>query len=928
MSAPSAVHRHTPVLRSQDARGLPARRVDYHRAATEPAVRRVSLSRHDAAGQMLQQWDPRQFERLDQGEQPGPCQRTLRSLSGRTLLDQSSDGGWQLLLAADAGPVSEQWDSRTSHWHTEYDELLRPVLIRESASGQSPRSAERFAYARERRTANCRGRLVRHDDDGGSRLVTGYGLGGQVRRETRHFLTALDLPDWPATPADRDELLEPGDGATTVVIHGPLRQVLEQTDALGNRQSLRFTPNGELAGLRLFLNDGTQHSLLGDVRYDAFGQIEAQTAGNGVVSLSLHDPATGRLSQLSAHRPGRAPLQDLTYQHDPVGNLIHIEDRSQPTAHFANQRVEPVNTYAYDSLYQLIASTGREAAGAVIGPALPELAPNPGDTSRLLNYSQHYDYDASGNLLHLSHVGQHPYSHHFNVAEQSNHAVPEPGDPLAAFDANGNLRDLAPGQPLHWNARNQLHGTRQVSRDDGPDDDEHYRYGGDGLRLRKVASRLVSGRVQRSETRYLPGLERHTRPGEAFAVITAQAGRCSLRCLVWSEGSPDGSDNPQLRYSLRDPHDSSALELDDDARIISHEGWYPFGGTAWWAGRSAIEAGYKARRHSGKERDATGLYAYGLRYYAPWLARWISPDPAGDIDGLNRYRFVHNNPPTLVDHQGLNADERRYEIQPFSKMPRARAPAPASDNRLGTFVYDTLWSVKSYLNKGAGNQYGDIKGSDYRSMIFNAMARQNQETPLNDRNLVEHAMAAEAGLCDDFTLTGLFLMGTSPERPGNVPLFSASRGEHRFGLVGDPRQSDPLLFESWVTLPTVLPWSQSLLAEGADLPVDYTPRMPGEPGYAIGRQRVRALRQELYAQSPDIAQAYLQSSLDAAVLGGQVWSQVSAMKMSQGAGDHLDSVDHAAASVPMTHWPSTRRALEHALTIRDDSLRAPRLLRF
>ncbi|MDU9394293.1 RHS repeat-associated core domain-containing protein, partial [Pseudomonas sp. zfem002] len=407
--------------------------------------------------------------------------------------------------------------------------------------------------------------------------------------------------------------------------------------------------------------------------------------------------------------------------------------------------------------------------------------------------------------------------------------------------------------------------------------------------------------------------------------------RCALRCLLWSEGKPEGIANGQLRYSFDDPHGSSGLELDGQARIISHEGWYPFGGTAWWAAHSALEASYKTRRYSGKERDASGLYDYGLRYYAPWLARWINPDPAGDVDGLNRYRFVRNNPPTLVDHHGLNADERRYEIQPFSKMPKAqgstgRMVPPAADSRLAAFVYDTLWSVKSYLNKGAGNQYGDIKGSDYRSMIFNAMARQKLGDDLSDRNLVEHAMATEAGLCDDFTLTGLFLMGSASERPGNAPLFSASRGAHRFALVGDHRERDPLLFESWVTLPAIVPWSRSLLAEGADLPVDYTPRMPGEPAYAISRQRVRDLRQAFYAQSPAIAPEYLQSSLDAAVLGGQVWSQVSAIDAP--ASDRLDGTDYAAASVPLTHWASTRRALDHALAIRDDSLRAPRLLRF
>jgi insecticidal toxin complex protein TccC len=62
-------------------------------------------------------------------------------------------------------------------------------------------------------------------------------------------------------------------------------------------------------------------------------------------------------------------------------------------------------------------------------------------------------------------------------------------------------------------------------------------------------------------------------------------------------------------------------QLDAQAKLVSPESYYPFGGTSWWAGRNAIEANYKTVRYLGRERDATGLYYYGLRYYAPWLQR-------------------------------------------------------------------------------------------------------------------------------------------------------------------------------------------------------------------------------------------------------------------------------------------------------------------
>ncbi len=135
--------------------------------------------------------------------------------------------------------------------------------------------------------------------------------------------------------------------------------------------------------------------------------------------------------------------------------------------------------------------------------------------------------------------------------------------------------------------------------------------------------------------------------------LTGQAGRAGVRILHWESGKPDSIDNNQLRWSLCDNIGSASLELDADGQQISREEYYPFGGTAVWAARSELEASYKVIRYSGKERDGTGLYYYGYRYYAPWLCRWTAADPGREIDGLNLYRMVRNNPLTLSDAEGL-----------------------------------------------------------------------------------------------------------------------------------------------------------------------------------------------------------------------------------------------------------------------------------
>ena len=71
------------------------------------------------------------------------------------------------------------------------------------------------------------------------------------------------------------------------------------------------------------------------------------------------------------------------------------------------------------------------------------------------------------------------------------------------------------------------------------------------------------------------------------------------------------------------------------------------------AAKNQTEVKTKHYHYSGKEKDkCTGLDDYGMRYYAPWLGRWTSTDPAGTVDGLNLYAFVAGNPVTHEDVGG------------------------------------------------------------------------------------------------------------------------------------------------------------------------------------------------------------------------------------------------------------------------------------
>lgn len=507
--------------------------------------------------------------------------------------------------------------------------------------------------------------MIRHDDPAGSQQIHEASLSGDVLQQSRRFLLEEVLADWPLAESQRDELLEPGAGAVTRQQYSVLAESLTQTDAKGNRQRCAYSVAGQLHSAWLLLagqRESDEQVLLSAISYNAFGQVETETAGNGVVSTARYCALDGRLEHLLTRKVD-ARLQELTYGYDPVGNILSIQDDVQPVRYFNNQRIEPVSTYQYDTLYQLTTATGRESVAATQGPGLPGLQPTPVDANQLANYTQRYTYDAGGNLTRLRHVGAQSYTLEMQVAERSNRSVVKNQLELdTAFDANGNLQQLQPGQSLTWDLRNQLRKVTPVVRIEAANDDEVYAYDGDGQRVRKTRRTQAQSVMHRAEVRYLPGLElrTNTATGETLQVISVTAGRSGVRVLHWEVGKPDELTNDQVRYSLSDHLGSSSLELDQQAQLISQEGYYPYGGTACWAGRNATEAKYKTIRYSGKERDATGLCYYGLRYYAPWLNRWINPDPAGDIDGLNLFRMCRNNPVTFYDVDGRAPETAKH----------------------------------------------------------------------------------------------------------------------------------------------------------------------------------------------------------------------------------------------------------------------------
>ncbi|TMU81715.1 toxin [Pseudomonas fluorescens] len=685
------VHRRTPALAVSDARGLPVRQVAYLRSvAADTPESLVTRQVHDHAGRLVEQWDPRLST---------PCLITGYGLNGAVLKSDSVDAGWRLNLPGLAGEPLQRWDQRKHHWRTTFDQQLRVVAVDEN--GEPDVDVFIYADASAEAGYNQRGQLLEQKDRSGSLLSDSFSLAGQALKETRTF--------------------HDGEPFTSHHVFSPLGTLLQQTDAGGHQRRSRYGLAGQPKRTELLISGTSDwQSVLLDAQYNANDQIIQQLAGNRVLSTWTYDPADGRLHTQSSHKDGGAVLQDFEYFYDRVGNIIRIEDHAFQPRYFANQRVDGHRDFTYDSLYRLTSATGYDDAPPSDIPGLPQ----PGDPNNQLNYTQTYQYDSGGNLTELRHVrASNSFTRKMFIDPKSNRGVrwpsdqPEPGVD-ALFDCHGNQLAVQPGQPMLWNARDELESVTLVQRETGPNDAEDYRYS-QGIRVFKRHETFAANAEHFHQVRYLPGLEIRTRDnGEELHVIILG----NARCLHWAENKPDGIDTGQLRYSLEDHLGSCVMELDQQAQLISEEGYYPFGATAWTSARSEIEVSYKFIRYSGKEMDVSGLYYYGARYYAPWLQRWVSTD-AEQADGLNLYAFVGNNPMRFVDPDGNTRAEGVIMLysqfiselhdntgQLGGQLTNIFHPEDVALDLLTNFVGEVVLGVAGYEGGGVGGQ------------VFNALA--------------------------------------------------------------------------------------------------------------------------------------------------------------------------------------------------------------
>ncbi|WP_342227216.1 RHS repeat domain-containing protein [Rickettsiella endosymbiont of Rhagonycha lignosa] len=684
-----SLYEKTPEVSVVDNRGQIVREIRYHRHPDTPVITDERIIRHrfNVYGQLTHSIDPRFFELMQSNQSIQPNFVYCTALSGEVLRTESADSGTSMTLNDIAGrpmfSINALGITQTYQYETD-TQLGRLLSIHEQVKDKPARITERLVWAGNSQTEknqNLVGQCIRHYDTAGLMQINRVLLTDTPQLITQQLLKADTNADWQGDDEFvwSDQLST--DVFTTQTTTNATGALLTQRDAKDNLQRWAYNVAGLLCASWLTQKGQAEQIIVRSLSYSAMGQKLHEEYGNGVIASYTYEPESQRLLASKIERPrghalGAKILQDMRYAYDAVGNVLSVHNVVGVTRFWRNQKVDAASNYIYDSLYQLISGSGREMAN--IGQQdykLPApLIPLPTDNSTYTNYTRTYAYDRGGNLTQFRHSAPattNNYTTHISVSDRSNRAVlstlaGNPANIDSLFDKAGQQVQRL-GQSLHWTGRGELDQV-EIVNGDSQSTIERYTYDAQGQRRLKISQQPNGNTLQTRQVCYLPGLELRTRQSgetmkESLQVITVgEAGQAQVRVLHWQVGQPEGIPNDQIRYNYSSETGNRSLELDNVGRVISLEEFYPYGGTALWAASSQTEADYKFIRYSGKERDLTGLYYYGSRYYLSTEGRWLSPDPAGTGDGLNLYGMVANNPILYTDADGQAKENRFRDI--------------------------------------------------------------------------------------------------------------------------------------------------------------------------------------------------------------------------------------------------------------------------
>jgi len=372
--------------------------------------------------------------------------------------------------------------------------------------------------------------------------------------------------------------------------------------------------------------------------FNARGQSEQITLGNGLSTTRTYDNQTGRIEAIQT-----GSIQDLSFTWDAIGNLT---DRSDDLRGLSE-------SFTYDDLNRLTDSqtTGQTAVAVA--------------------------YDELGNITSRSGVGSYFYGEN-GAGPHAVTSIDGSKDLTFAYDANGNLTikaQIIPGGLIFadgfesgdtsaWGnppppsaptavsytsfnkPRTISKGPTTLAFDYGPG---YGRYRQEVTTAESTTTKLYLGGVYERETTDTLTKDIHyiRAGGQVIAVMTAEdTGAASIETT---------------RYLHRD-HLGSVQTISDETgtsvEVLSFDTWGLRRNPEDWSPATTpiiptLDRGFTGHEHL----DEVSLIHMNGRVYDPTIGRFLSADPFVQApeftQSLNRYSYVLNNPLSLTDPSGF-----------------------------------------------------------------------------------------------------------------------------------------------------------------------------------------------------------------------------------------------------------------------------------
>jgi RHS repeat-associated protein len=596
------------------------------------------------------------------------CMQQFYDMTGQVILKIGSDSGSSWKLRDAMGGLIHLWSNgyRLSYEHDHRHRLVsvNAANVADDGTISNVRQIEKLEYAsvnKDARDLNQCGELVRHYDESGILTYGARSLTGEVLHLDRQIVAAYDCDiDWsnpikpPAMINEHFETIEVHDAVGRVVVRRSLpREIVLncQYNLAGHAEKLNVQPPRAT----------TKLDVIKGVTYSANGHLCTLSLGNNAVRRFTYDKITSLLSTIETW-PGApdiaAPLQNLKYTLDPVGNIYALEDFGQQGLDdSANSKPPTITRYSYDGVYRL-----KTAGKGLVGDMEPT------------EYLESYEHDAQGNVLtHSLESPDEKWTRTNAYSAKSNRLVQTGTDRDAVTSSlqydRGNISDIGEDTHLLWDAQNRLRASMDYK---AAPTATWYVYDSKGVRVRQVTETCPSkdrrdesdeGPHEEprkiSETLYLGTHEIRINFSDDGRTVASKLETVDIQdgnrrvAFVDFLSTAEHLYEPFLRYQIGDHLGSPMMELDKDGEVISYDQFMPYGETEE-AEQSEADGREQSYLFAGKERDdASGFYHYGARYYSAELGRWLSPDPAGAVDGLNLYEFVRGNPVRYSDQRGL-----------------------------------------------------------------------------------------------------------------------------------------------------------------------------------------------------------------------------------------------------------------------------------